>query len=149
MASLTCIALTAASRTDLRCPVSEKSEIKRDGAKAQKNSGRGKIQKGDASWKGFIVDYKEYAKSFSISRSNWSKICEDTWRSDHTAAPILKLILGEKGNYSRTRLGVLEWSEIEELLEIKEKYYALLKSQQDEAAYIDWAIRTNGGKDGT
>ena len=30
--------------------MSEKSEVKRDGAKAQKNSGRGDYQKGDAKW---------------------------------------------------------------------------------------------------
>ena len=31
--------------------MSERSEVKRDGAKAQKNSGRGDYQKGDAKWK--------------------------------------------------------------------------------------------------
>ena len=39
--------------------MSERSEVKRDGAKAQKNSGRGDYQKGDAKWKQFLVDYKE------------------------------------------------------------------------------------------
>ena len=40
--------------------MSEKSEAKRDGAKQQKNSGRGNYQKGDAQWNDFVVDYKEY-----------------------------------------------------------------------------------------
>ena len=35
--------------------MSERSEVKRDGAKAQKNSGRGDYQKGDAKWKKFVV----------------------------------------------------------------------------------------------
>jgi hypothetical protein len=48
--------------------LSERGEAKRDGAKQQKNSGRGKIQKGDATWNGFVVDYKEYSKSISISQ---------------------------------------------------------------------------------
>ena len=39
--------------------MSERSEVKRDKAKAQKNSGRGDYQKGDAQWKQFLVDYKE------------------------------------------------------------------------------------------
>jgi len=40
--------------------MSERGEAKRDGAKAQKNSGRGDYQKGDAQWHDFVVDYKEY-----------------------------------------------------------------------------------------
>ena len=95
--------------------LTEKSEIKRDGAKAQKNSGRGKIQKGDATWKGFVVDYKEYSKSYSISRSSWSKICMDAWKSDTLSSPILKLILGE--GQDKVRLAVVEWSVLEMLLE--------------------------------
>ena len=39
--------------------MSERGEIKRDNAKAQKNSGRGQYQKGDAKWYNFVVDYKE------------------------------------------------------------------------------------------
>jgi len=58
--------------------MSERGEIKRDGAKAQKNSGRGDYQKGDAIWSDFVVDYKEYEKSISISKSIWAKICTDT-----------------------------------------------------------------------
>ena len=50
--------------------MSERSEVKRDGAKAQKNSGRGDYQKGDAKWKKFVVDYKEYAKSIFTSKDN-------------------------------------------------------------------------------
>jgi hypothetical protein len=100
--------------------MSEASEIKRDGAKAQKNSGRGKIQKGDAIWKGFVVDYKEYSKSISISRDVWGKICTDAWKTGAGYDPILKLILGTTNN--KTRLAVLEWSKLEELIEKAEQW---------------------------
>lgn len=101
--------------------MSEKSEIKRDGAKAQKNSGRGKIQKGDARWYHFIVDYKEYVKGIRIDQSIWGKICTDAIKSG--GAPVLKLILGE-GN-TKTRLAVLEWSELEELVEKARKWESM------------------------
>jgi len=85
--------------------MSEKSEAKRDGAKLQKNSGRGQYQKGDAILDGYItLDYKEYAKSFSISRDVWSKVCGDAMRNNQTI-PALKVILGE-GN-SKIRLFVI------------------------------------------
>ena len=35
--------------------MSERSEAKRDGAKQQKNSGRGDYQKGDAQWRDFEI----------------------------------------------------------------------------------------------
>jgi len=34
--------------------MSERGEAKRDGAKQQKNSGRGDYQKGDATWRSFV-----------------------------------------------------------------------------------------------
>lgn len=94
--------------------MSERGEAKRDGAKLQKNSGRGKIQKGDATWKNFVVDYKEYENSISISPSIWSKICTDTFKVDRNKHPLLKLVLGGK---NKTRLAVIEWSLLEELIE--------------------------------
>ncbi len=94
--------------------MSERSEVKRDGAKAQKNSGRGEYQKGDAQWKQFLVDYKESKSSFTINKSVWSKICTDTFKVNRSMHPILKLIIGEE---SKVRLAVLEWSVLEELLE--------------------------------
>ena len=48
--------------------MSERSEAKRDGAKQQKNSGRGDYLKGDAIWNGFVVDYKETGKSVTVSK---------------------------------------------------------------------------------
>ena len=98
--------------------MSERGEAKRDGARLQKNSGRGKYQKGDAQWNNFVVDYKEYEKSISISPEIWAKICTDTFKVDRNKFPVLKLILGGK---SKTRLAVIEWSLLEELVESWEK----------------------------
>ena len=95
--------------------MSERGEAKRDGAKQQKNSGRGDYQKGDATWKNFVVDYKEYEKSISISQDIWAKICTDTFKVNRDKYPLLKLILGE-GN-RETRLAVIEWELLEQLLE--------------------------------
>ena len=95
--------------------MSEKGEAKRDGARQQKNSGRGKIQKGDATWNGFVVDYKEYSKSISISEEIWAKICTDTFKVSRSYHPLLKLILGEGAR--KTRLAVVEWSLFEEMVE--------------------------------
>ncbi|QMP84217.1 hypothetical protein HUN41_00088 [Streptomyces phage Coruscant] len=53
--------------------MSEANEIKRDGGKAQKNSGRGKIQKGDATLGPFCYDIKEFTKSFGLSKNVWGK----------------------------------------------------------------------------
>lgn len=93
--------------------MSEKSEIKRDGARAQKNSGRGKLQKGDAKWHHFLVDYKEYPKGIRIDQDIWAKICTDAMKSG--GDPVLKVILGE-GNH-KTRLAIIEWSQLEFLVE--------------------------------
>ena len=95
--------------------MSERGEIKRDGAKAQKNSGRGAYQKGDAQWNNFVVDYKEYEKSISITPDIWAKICTDTFKVDRNKFPVLKLILGKDNN--KTRLAVIEWALLEELVE--------------------------------
>lgn len=95
--------------------MSERSEAKRDGAKQQKNSGRGNYQKGDAQWRDFVVDYKEYEKSISISQSIWAKICTDTFKVSRDKYPVLKLILGS--NNSKTRLAVIEWALLEQLME--------------------------------
>lgn len=95
--------------------MSEKSEAKRDGAKQQKNSGRGNYQKGDAVWNGFVVDYKESAKSVTLNKNMWAKVCTDTFKVNRSYYPVLKLIIGEDNN--KTRLAVVEWSLLEQLVE--------------------------------
>jgi hypothetical protein len=101
--------------------LTERGEIKRDGAKAQKNSGRGQYQKGDARWKSFVVDYKEYSKSFSINKSSWAKICTDTFKVSRDCFPVLKIILGEGSE--KTRLAVIEWALLEDLVESWERHH--------------------------
>jgi hypothetical protein len=98
--------------------MSERSEIKRDGAKAQKNSGRGKYQKGDAQWNKFLVDYKESKVSFTLNKEVWAKICTDTFKVSREMHPALKLIIGEE---SKVRLGIIEWTLLEELIEFWEE----------------------------
>ena len=80
--------------------MSEASEAKRDGSKLQKNSGRGQYQKGDARLDIFTVDYKEYGKSFSLSRNVWAKVCTDAMRNDQSE-PALKIVLGDGNNKVR------------------------------------------------
>jgi len=82
--------------------MSERAEIKRDGAKGQKNSGRGDYQKGDSIWHNFVVDYKEYSKSISISKDMWAKICTDTFKVSRDKSPVLKLVLGSEGDQNKT-----------------------------------------------
>jgi hypothetical protein len=98
--------------------MSERAELKRIGAKAHKNSGRGKIQKADGSLDRYIVDVKEYSKSFSINRDVWAKICTDTLKTDPEKSPVLMIVLGDT---HKTRLAIIEWNEFEELREIREK----------------------------
>ena len=93
--------------------MSERSEVKRDGAKAQKNSGRGKYQKGDAKWKKFLVDYKEANASFNLNKDVWAKICTDTFAVNRDMHPALKIIIGKD---SKVRLGIIEWAVLEELI---------------------------------
>ena len=99
--------------------MSERGEAKRDGAKLQKNSGRGKYQKGDATWRNFLVDDKEYEKSISITQEIWAKVCTDTFKVSREKFPVLKLILGRDNN--KTRLAVIEWALLEELIDCWEK----------------------------
>jgi hypothetical protein len=95
--------------------MSERGEAKRIGAKLQKNSGRGPYQKGDATWGTYVVDFKEYSKSFSISQDVWAKVVTDCMKVDRSKSPAIILVLGE-GN-RKTRLAVVELSELERLIE--------------------------------
>ena len=92
--------------------MTEKSESKRIGAKQHKNSGRN-TQKGDASWKNFVVDFKEVGKSFTLNKEVWSKICTDTFKVNRDMHPALKIIIGKE---SKVRLGIIEWAILEELI---------------------------------
>ena len=74
--------------------MSEEYEIKRDGMTPVKNSGRSRgVAKGDAVLEPFLVDIKEYEKSFGVSRTNWAKISTDAAHNGRRE-PAFKLVLG-------------------------------------------------------
>ena len=94
--------------------MSERGELKRIGAKPHKNSGRGKV-KADGSLDDFVVDVKEYGKSYSVSQDSWAKIVSDTMKVDRKKNPVLMVVLG-KGN-KKVRLAIIEWELFEQLRE--------------------------------
>lgn len=94
--------------------MSERGEAKRIGAQLHKNSGRNQ-KKGDATWENYVVDIKEYSKSFSISQDVWAKVVTDQMKVDKNKSPALILVLGEGSR--KTRLAVIELSELERLIE--------------------------------
>jgi hypothetical protein len=94
--------------------MSEYSEAKRIGASLHKNSGRGN-KKADATWKNYVVDIKEYSKSFSLTQDVWAKVVTDALKVDKSKSPALIVVLGEVGR--KTRLAVVELSELERLME--------------------------------
>lgn len=92
--------------------MSERGEIKRINAKGHKNSGRN-TKKGDATWENFTIDFKEYPKGFTINKENWAKAVTDALKNRND--PAIVVVLGE-GN-SKTRLAIIEFSLLEQLLE--------------------------------
>jgi hypothetical protein len=94
--------------------MSERGELKRIGAKQHKNSGRGMV-KADGSNEDFVIDVKEYSKSFSINQDNWSKIVMDSMSVDRKKSPAIMLVLG-KGP-KKVRLAIIEWEVFEQLRE--------------------------------
>jgi hypothetical protein len=103
--------------------MSEAAEIKRDGATPVKNSGR---SKGDAILEPFLVDYKEYNKSFSVTKDFWAKISTDAINNERRQ-PALKLVIREdddpESKTPKTRLWVIGDSMFHEMLEAwREKY---------------------------
>jgi hypothetical protein len=92
--------------------LTEKSESKRIGAKQHKNSGRN-TQKGDASWKNFVVDFKEVGKSFTLNKEVWAKATTDAMKNGKD--PAIVVVIGE-GN-SKVRLAIIEMSILEQLSE--------------------------------
>ena len=102
---------------------SERDEIKRFGGKPQPNSGRGVFKKGDAILEPFMVDVKEYGKSYSVSIANWAKVSTDA-RKAGFYHPALNIVLGEANSrLPRTRLWVVEEEMFHEMHEAwLEKY---------------------------
>ena len=100
--------------------MSEKHEASLDGGKLQKNSGRGKIQKGDATRGSFLYDIKEYARSFSVSVDNWAKLQNDAFNSSNKI-PAFKIVLG-RGN-KKLRLWVFSDTVAQEMMDMWEDKY--------------------------
>jgi outer membrane phospholipase A len=92
--------------------MSERSESKRIGAKQHKNSGRNNT-KGDASWKNFVIDFKEVGKSFTLNKDVWAKAVTDALKKN--ADPAIVVIIGQ-GN-TKTRLAIIEMDMLEQLTE--------------------------------
>lgn len=102
--------------------MTEQAEIKRMGGRAQSNSGRGILEKGDATLKPFCVDIKEYDESFSVSRKNWAKLTLDAFKSGRMV-PAFMLALGSKGSKDKLRLWVIHDDMFQEMREAwLEKY---------------------------
>ena len=97
--------------------MSERSESKRLGATQHKNSGRN-TKKGDASWSGFTVDFKESEKSFTLNADVWAKIVTDAIKNN--SDPALIVVLGE-GN-KKIRLAIIEVDVLENILQNANKY---------------------------
>jgi hypothetical protein len=97
--------------------MSEASEMKRWGpnAKAQPNSGRGKHKKGDATILKFLVDIKEFSKSFGLSRAVWAKVSADAVKQGKR--PALNVVLGDNDG-QKVRLWVISESDMQEYLEL-------------------------------
>jgi outer membrane phospholipase A len=92
--------------------MSERSESKRLGAIQHKNSGRN-TKKGDASWNGFTVDFKESSKSFTLNAAVWAKVVTDAIKNN--SDPALVVILGE-GN-KKIRLAIIEVDVLEQYMD--------------------------------
>jgi len=103
--------------------VSEAGEANRDGARLQKNSGRGQYQKSDATLGDLSIDYKEHEKTFSLSRAAWAKVCTDAASNGLDFHPVLKVILG---SINKVRLAVIAWD-----------YFSYLKDCEHKAILYD------------
>ena len=77
-----------------------------------KNSGRNN-QKGDATWRNFVIDFKESAKSFTINQDIWAKAVTDSIKAGTDKSPAIVIVLGE-GN-KKTRLALIEFELLDQL----------------------------------
>ena len=92
--------------------MSERSESKRIKATQHKNSGRN-TKKGDATWRDFVVDFKECSKSFTINQDVWAKAVTDSIKAGTDKSPAIVVILGE-GN-QKVRLAIIEFDLLDQL----------------------------------
>jgi len=91
---------------------SEQAIIKSIGGVPTKNSGRSAMGgKGDGIWKTFCLDVKESAKSFTLNKEVWGKLCKDAL-SHREKDPMLLVVLD-----GQTRLAVIELALLQQLME--------------------------------
>lgn len=120
--------------------MSERSESKRINAKQHKNSGRN-TQKGDATWKNFIVDFKESKKSFTINKDIWAKIVTDSLQAGTDKSPAIVVILGE-GN-TKVRLAIIEMDLLDQLTNIDKTETLTADLQRLQAEYANYRKRVD------
>lgn len=75
------------------------------------------MKKADGNLDNYVVDVKEYSKSFSVTQDVWAKIVTDTLKVDPNKSPVIMLVLGDQ---RKVRLAIIEWNEFELLREIRE-----------------------------
>lgn len=110
---------------------SEAAEIKRMGAKAQPNSGRGKVNKGDAVLDGYyLCDIKETMKGFTVSLESWAKLCTDAIRSGNYE-PVFNIVLGQPGA-QRVRLYVITEDEFNDLRALRRRETNAIMEEDNE-----------------
>ena len=102
--------------------MTEAKEIAKMGGRPQRNSGRGILEKGDATLGPFLVDVKEYDESFTVSRANWAKLQSDAFRAQQRQ-PMFWLALGSKESDAKLRVVVVSRDMFEEMLEAWEEKY--------------------------
>lgn len=74
--------------------MSENRLNKLHGAKPVKNSGRG-VMKGDAVLHPFLIDWKEFNKSYTLNVKAWRKHASDAWEQSNREAMIVLNLDGE------------------------------------------------------
>lgn len=103
--------------------LTEKNEIEKMGGRPQRNSGRGILEKGDATLGPFLVDVKEYSESFSVSRKNWAKLQSDAFRAQQRQ-PMFWLALGsEEQGATPLRLVVIHSQMFEQMYDAWKQVY--------------------------
>ncbi len=104
---------------------SEKAELKKAGAKPQRNSGRNPWEKGDGVLDPFIVDVKEAKTSFTFNKKVWAKICSDAIK--HGKEPALLIAMGE--NRETVRTWIIGDTMFKQMLDAWNKEYGELNEQ--------------------
>ena len=94
--------------------MNENREIKKDDARPIKNSGRG-FQKGDAIINDrYLVDYKNYTKSFSINLNKWHKHALDSIEAGFLT-PCFGVTLNDGDD--NVKVAIIPWDEFMRLQE--------------------------------